>query len=195
MTESVLIEHTDENLAAAGAQGARRAARDRRLRHRLLVARYLHRFPVDVLKIDRSFIDRLAASDQDAELVRTIVRLGQSLGMLTIAEGIETSRSSSRSAHRLRGRPGLPLLAADRGGELIDDMLGETERYSAPPSNVTALSSARKRTSARAPAARAGRRGRCARSPAPRLNASTLASCRSPGGGPPKAPPVRPLNL
>jgi EAL domain-containing protein (putative c-di-GMP-specific phosphodiesterase class I) len=50
---------------------------------------YLHRFPVDVLKIDRSFVERLGDPRQDAELVRTIVGLGRTLGMETIAEGIE----------------------------------------------------------------------------------------------------------
>src|SRR5213082_269409 len=50
---------------------------------------YLHRFPVDILKIDRSFVERLGGSAEDAELVGTIVRLGQSLRMATIAEGVE----------------------------------------------------------------------------------------------------------
>jgi EAL domain-containing protein (putative c-di-GMP-specific phosphodiesterase class I) len=50
---------------------------------------YLHRFPVDVLKIDRSFIERVGGADSDAELVATIVRLGQGLRLTTIAEGIE----------------------------------------------------------------------------------------------------------
>ncbi len=156
---------------------------------------YLHRFPVDMLKIDRSFVDHLRGASEDTELVRTIVRLGQSLRMMTVGEGVE-----DHAQFLTLKRIGCDVaqgfyFSKPVAAELIDDMLGETERYSAPPSNVTALSSARKRSSARPGGTRAGRRGRCARSPAPRLNASTLASCRSPGGGPPKAPPVRPLNL
>ena len=50
---------------------------------------YLHRFPVDTLKIDRSFVERLGEQTDDAALVSTIVQLGQSLGMSTVAEGIE----------------------------------------------------------------------------------------------------------
>jgi EAL domain-containing protein (putative c-di-GMP-specific phosphodiesterase class I) len=50
---------------------------------------YLGRFPVDVLKIDRSFVERIDEDVDKATLVRTIVQLGQSLGMATVAEGIE----------------------------------------------------------------------------------------------------------
>jgi EAL domain-containing protein (putative c-di-GMP-specific phosphodiesterase class I) len=48
----------------------------------------LRRFPVDTLKIDRSFVEQLGEQDDDA-LARTIVQLGRSLGMSTVAEGIE----------------------------------------------------------------------------------------------------------
>jgi EAL domain-containing protein (putative c-di-GMP-specific phosphodiesterase class I) len=44
---------------------------------------------MDVLKIDRSFVERLDGDSEDTDLVRTIVQLGQSLGMTTVAEGIE----------------------------------------------------------------------------------------------------------
>jgi hypothetical protein len=50
---------------------------------------YLHRFPVDILKIDRSFVERLSRMSDDAELARTVVRLGQSLQLVTVAEGVE----------------------------------------------------------------------------------------------------------
>ena len=51
---------------------------------------YLKRFPIDVLKIDRSFIQDLAADAEDASLTRTIVLMAQSLHMKTVAEGVET---------------------------------------------------------------------------------------------------------
>ena len=52
---------------------------------------YLQRFPVDMLKIDRSFVERLSHASDNAELARTIVRLGQSLQLVTVAEGVEDS--------------------------------------------------------------------------------------------------------
>jgi EAL domain-containing protein (putative c-di-GMP-specific phosphodiesterase class I) len=44
---------------------------------------------VDTLKIDRSFVERLGEQTDDSALANTIVQLGQSLGMTTVAEGIE----------------------------------------------------------------------------------------------------------
>jgi diguanylate cyclase (GGDEF)-like protein len=50
---------------------------------------YLRRFPADTLKIDRSFIDAIATSEESAILVHTLIALGNDLGMQTLAEGIE----------------------------------------------------------------------------------------------------------
>ncbi|MEB3283493.1 MAG: EAL domain-containing protein [Lyngbya sp.] len=50
---------------------------------------YLHQFPVDILKIDRSFVNQMQAADKQ-EIVRVIVELAESLRMDAIAEGIET---------------------------------------------------------------------------------------------------------
>ncbi len=50
----------------------------------------LHRFPITTLKIDRSFITRMAENNENAEIVRTISGLAQNLGMDTVAEGVET---------------------------------------------------------------------------------------------------------
>ena len=51
---------------------------------------YVRRFPVDRLKIDRSFVDGLLNSASDGAIVRSIVGLGQSLGLFVVAEGVET---------------------------------------------------------------------------------------------------------
>ena len=51
---------------------------------------YLHRFPFDELKIDRSFVMRMGGDGQDPEFVSTMLALADSLGMATVAEGIET---------------------------------------------------------------------------------------------------------
>jgi EAL domain-containing protein (putative c-di-GMP-specific phosphodiesterase class I) len=51
---------------------------------------YLHSFPFDVLKIDRSFVGRMTDGDQPMQIVRTIIELARVLGMDVVAEGIET---------------------------------------------------------------------------------------------------------
>ncbi|MEM9213461.1 MAG: EAL domain-containing protein [Cyanobacteria bacterium P01_F01_bin.150] len=51
---------------------------------------YLHRFPTDILKVDRSFVSRMENGDEDAEIVKTIISLGHNLGMGIVAEGVET---------------------------------------------------------------------------------------------------------
>jgi EAL domain-containing protein (putative c-di-GMP-specific phosphodiesterase class I) len=51
---------------------------------------YLHQFPIDTLKIDRSFIHRIGASDDAVEIVNTILALANSLDMEVVAEGVET---------------------------------------------------------------------------------------------------------
>jgi diguanylate cyclase (GGDEF)-like protein len=52
---------------------------------------YLHTLPIDTLKIDRTFINRLTASGSGSEIVRTILSLAHNLGMKVVAEGVETS--------------------------------------------------------------------------------------------------------
>jgi EAL domain-containing protein (putative c-di-GMP-specific phosphodiesterase class I) len=51
---------------------------------------YLHSFPFDVLKIDRSFVTRMTQGDQALQIVKTIIDLASALGMDVVAEGVET---------------------------------------------------------------------------------------------------------
>jgi diguanylate cyclase (GGDEF)-like protein len=52
---------------------------------------YLKRFPVDVLKIDRSFVDGMGTDSEDAAIVTAVVRMAHALGKEVVAEGIETA--------------------------------------------------------------------------------------------------------
>jgi EAL domain-containing protein (putative c-di-GMP-specific phosphodiesterase class I) len=52
---------------------------------------YLQRFPIDVLKIDRSFVVGLGRGPEDSALAKAIVRLARTLRLTAIAEGVETT--------------------------------------------------------------------------------------------------------
>jgi diguanylate cyclase (GGDEF)-like protein/PAS domain S-box-containing protein len=102
ITETVLMADTAgmlERLHELKALGVRLAIDDFGTGYSSL--RYLQRFPVDVLKIDKSFVDRVDSDDHDAALVRTIVALGEMLGLQTVAEGIE--REAQREHLRALG--------------------------------------------------------------------------------------------
>ena len=51
---------------------------------------YLKRFPIDTIKIDRSFVNDIDTSSDDAEIIHTIINMGQTLNRKIIAEGVET---------------------------------------------------------------------------------------------------------
>ncbi|WP_430472554.1 sensor domain-containing protein [Zestomonas insulae] len=51
---------------------------------------YLKQFPIDVLKIDRSFVDGLPSGEQDAQIARAIIAMAHSLNLAVIAEGVES---------------------------------------------------------------------------------------------------------
>jgi len=51
---------------------------------------YLTRFPLKLLKVDRSFVSKISSDPRSAEIARTIVTLAHNLGLKALAEGIET---------------------------------------------------------------------------------------------------------
>jgi diguanylate cyclase (GGDEF)-like protein len=57
---------------------------------------YLHKFPANILKIDKCFIDYLNSSDKDIGLVSTIIQLAHTIKMEAVAEGIETAAQLSQ---------------------------------------------------------------------------------------------------
>jgi Amt family ammonium transporter len=56
----------------------------------------LYRFPIDALKIHRSFVQQMAPGSESVEIVRAIVALGESLGLLVVAEGVESREQLAR---------------------------------------------------------------------------------------------------
>ncbi|MGI8509954.1 MAG: putative bifunctional diguanylate cyclase/phosphodiesterase, partial [Gemmatimonadaceae bacterium] len=91
ITESVLMQHTEvtlEKLRAFKSLGVRLAIDDFGTGYSSLA--YLQRFPIDILKIDKAFVDGVADGDSDAVIARTILALGKALGLRCVAEGVET---------------------------------------------------------------------------------------------------------
>jgi diguanylate cyclase (GGDEF)-like protein/PAS domain S-box-containing protein len=90
LTESTIMYNTDTNLERfhrLKGLGVRLAIDDFGTGYSSLS--YLHRFPIDILKIDRSFVSRLINSDNGPELARAVITLGETLGLETVAEGVE----------------------------------------------------------------------------------------------------------
>ncbi len=91
ITETVVMEDTDATLATLRAL--------KQLKVRLSIddfgtgyssLSYLKRFPVDAVKIDKSFVEGLDSGPVDREIVQAVIRLATAVGMQTIAEGVET---------------------------------------------------------------------------------------------------------
>jgi diguanylate cyclase (GGDEF)-like protein len=90
ITESVLIQDTEATiakLAEVKGLGVRVAIDDFGTGYSSLS--YLRQLPVDILKVDKSFIDGVHESPEASAVARAIIRLGRTLGLQTVAEGIE----------------------------------------------------------------------------------------------------------
>ncbi|MGI8424377.1 MAG: EAL domain-containing protein [Chloroflexota bacterium] len=97
ITESLLVDDPDGAIVKLGALkelGVRLAIDDFGTGYSSLS--YLTRFPIDILKIDKSFVDTLGDADQGSAVARLIVDLGQTLGMQVVAEGIERPEQATR---------------------------------------------------------------------------------------------------
>jgi diguanylate cyclase (GGDEF)-like protein/PAS domain S-box-containing protein len=125
ITESVLMENTETTLE---------------LLHKLREAKiglqiddfgsgysslnYLHRFPVNALKIDRAFVRELGLRPENAQIVETIVMLARTLGMSVIAEGVETVEQlrhlSGLGCDYAQGHLFSPPLDSDRVVQVFD---------------------------------------------------------------------------
>ena len=90
---------------------------------------YLQRFPIDTLKIDRSFIGGLDREQENLEIARTIVTIGRNLGKEVVAEGIETDRQLELLREiRCEGGQGFlfsrPLMPED-----VEELVGSGPRW------------------------------------------------------------------
>ncbi len=97
ITETSMVEDADGAIAtlqALKALGVRLAIDDFGTGYSSLS--YLRRLPVDVLKLDRSFVVPAGRGDRESALVDAVFRLGRSLGLVTIAEGIEDTEQRDR---------------------------------------------------------------------------------------------------
>lgn len=96
LTETILVVDADEALGRLGqlsALGVQLAIDDFGTGYSSLS--YLKRFPIEKLKIDRSFVQGLPAEGSDAGIVRAIIEMSRALGLRVIAEGVETEAQRS----------------------------------------------------------------------------------------------------
>ncbi len=92
ITENTVMEDAESNIATLRelkGLGVRLAIDDFGTGYSSLS--YLRRFPVDVLKIDRSFVDGLGEESDDTVIVAAVIGLARSLRLEVIAEGVETT--------------------------------------------------------------------------------------------------------
>jgi len=92
---ALTLEITETNLMRNADETALRLHAIKQLGVRIAIddfGSHLQRFPVDALKIDRSFISQLTQNPEGETLIRTLVQLGKALSIETLAEGIEHER-------------------------------------------------------------------------------------------------------
>jgi len=86
---------------------------------------YLRKFPIDILKIDQTFVAAIADTWESAAIVHTLVQLGKVLGLEMVAEGIETDDQWTRlRAERVEKGQGY-LFARPLDAQAIDHLLAE----------------------------------------------------------------------
>ena len=81
---------------------------------------YLKRFPVEAIKIDRSFVNGLGIDNEDSTIVEAVINLGHSLGLAVVAEGVETPLQLSRLRELRCDRAQGYLFGRPRPAEIIE---------------------------------------------------------------------------
>jgi EAL domain-containing protein (putative c-di-GMP-specific phosphodiesterase class I) len=134
ITEGVLVDNPDEMVERIGdlhALGVRVALDDFGSGYSNLG--YLQRFPLDKLKIDRSFVAALGKSANGGVIIQAIVALGRALGLSVLVEGVETEQQ--RVLLRLAGCDEMQgfLFAKPAPASTIDRLLAQAKRSAEPP--------------------------------------------------------------
>jgi diguanylate cyclase (GGDEF)-like protein len=96
ITETVLLGDTErilQRLEDLKALGVRLALDDFGTGYSSMS--YLHRFPIDIIKVDKMFIDGVHLGAEQSAFARAMIRLGRTLGLETIAEGVESAEQAS----------------------------------------------------------------------------------------------------
>ena len=141
ITEGVLIDdaqHVEQTLLALRALGVGIALDDFGTGYSSLS--YLQKFPFQRLKIDRAFVASLGAAGNAGAIIHSIVTLGHALGMVVLAEGIETEQQ--RVLLRLAGCDEMQgfLFAEPRPAEAIDEIALRSGRDRDAPAPLAAAS-------------------------------------------------------
>ncbi len=93
---------------------------------------YLRQFPVDILKIDRSFVTAISDSVESNALIRTLVQLGKQLGLKTLAEGIEQHEQFSQLQEQECDSGQGFMFARPLAADAVEDFLAELPRPAVP---------------------------------------------------------------
>ncbi|MEO7846004.1 MAG: EAL domain-containing protein [Nocardioides sp.] len=91
---------------------------------------YLQDLPIDMLKIDKTFIDHLGVERDESSLAKVIVQIGRTLGLQVVAEGVERQEQveslQALGCDLVQGfHLGMPLSAADAAALVADGRRGD----------------------------------------------------------------------